>query len=68
MSTVFFLLIAILMLGSLLALWSLLAMASWSDRQLARAWEEWQAGEAGASASREQRSLLSASVKHLPRI
>jgi len=41
MNTVLILLAALLMV-TFAALWSFLAMASWSDRQLALAWREWQ--------------------------
>ena len=42
----------ILLLGSLMTLelvllWGLLAMASWSDRRLALAWQEWSKMETG---------------------
>jgi len=53
MSTVLLLLITALMLTTLLALWGILAMASWSDRQIARAWEEWRVTEDNTGASRE---------------
>ena len=35
-------LVSAMLVVTLLALWSFLAMASWSDRQLAVAWREWQ--------------------------
>jgi hypothetical protein len=44
------LLLALVMLALVLMLWGLVAMASWSDRQIAHAWQEWLKAKADAEA------------------
>jgi sensor domain CHASE-containing protein len=51
------LLLALLMLTMFLTLWIFLAMASWSDRQLASAFQEWLERKADTGASAERLEL-----------
>lgn len=51
------LLLALLMLTMILTLWVFLAMASWSDRQLANGFQEWLETKADAGANAERLEL-----------
>ncbi len=49
MNTVLLLLLVLAILMLALTLWGFLAMASWSDRQIARAWQEAKSDAAAAT-------------------